>query len=283
LKTTPYTVKGTSVKGCYTYDTLTITVIPKIHLKFNNEVNICVGDSVQLLVSGAKYYEWTPSLDLSADNIQNPIAKPTRTTRYRVIGFDDYNCSRDTGYILVGVGQYPTVDLGPDQLLATGTLFPLKPIITEGPIQTWLWSPVKDLSCIDCPNPYIRVRNQITYFVTATNFYGCSGSDSITIKVFCENSQVFIPNAFTPDNDGRNDIFMVRASGIQEIKSFRIFNRWGELVFDKANFQPNDPNFGWNGKIKGVVPGPDVFVYTLEVICDDGTSYFYKGNVSLLK
>jgi hypothetical protein len=76
---------------------------------------------------------------------------------------------------------------------------------------------------------------------------------------------------------------MIRASGIQEIKSFRIFNRWGELVFDKANFQPNDPAFGWNGKIKGIVPGSDVFVYTVEVICDDGTPYFYKGNVSLLK
>jgi gliding motility-associated-like protein len=282
-KATPYTVKGTTKYGCYAYDTILVKVIPKIKIEATKNDSICIGESLQLLASGAKYYEWSPSIGLSATDIQNPIASPTRTTRYRVVGFDEYSCFRDTAFVLIGVGGYPKVDLGPDQLLATGSLFQLKPKFTEGPIKTWSWGPDKDLSCINCASPIARVRNQITYFVTATNYYGCSGSDTISIKVFCENAQVYIPNAFTPDNDGNNDIFMVRASGIQEVKSFRIFNRWGELLFDKANFQPNDPSFAWDGRIRGVIPGPDVFVYTVEVICDDGTPYFYKGNVSLLK
>jgi gliding motility-associated-like protein len=94
---------------------------------------------------------------------------------------------------------------------------------------------------------------------------------------------VFIPNAFTPNGDGFNDVLMVRASGIALVKTFRIFNRWGEVVFEKGNFQPNDPQYGWDGKIKGVESGPDVFVYTAEVVCENGTTFSYKGNVSILK
>ena len=67
------------------------------------------------------------------------------------------------------------------------------------------------------------------------------------------------------------------------VSSLRIYNRWGKLIFDRANFEPNDPKFAWDGRINGVIGGPDVFVYTVEVICDDGTPYFYKGNLSLLK
>jgi gliding motility-associated-like protein len=183
----------------------------------------------------------------------------------------------------VGVGGYPKVNLGPDRVLSTGTLLKLEPTFTEGPIESWLWKPDKDLSCTTCPSAIVQVKTDITYVVKATNYFGCSGTDSINIKVFCTDAQVYIPNAFTPDNDGYNDIFMIRATGIQQVKSFRIFNRWGALIFEKINFKPNDPNFAWDGTIRGRTSSAEVFVYTVEVICDEGTPYFYKGNVSLLK
>jgi len=167
--------------------------------------------------------------------------------------------------------------------LSTGTLFPLKTTYTQGPMKTWSWSPSTFLSCTTCPLPIADIHRKITYFVTATNHYGCAGTDSIHIEAFCSDAQVYIPNAFTPDNDGLNDILMVRATGIQLVKSFKVFNRWGGLVFDKANFKPNDPVFGWDGRINGVVPHPDVFVYIAEVICENGSAYSYKGNVTLLK
>ncbi|RYY11382.1 MAG: T9SS type B sorting domain-containing protein, partial [Chitinophagaceae bacterium] len=112
---------------------------------------------------------------------------------------------------------------------------------------------------------------------------GCTARDTIGIKTFCENSQVFIANAFTPDNDGINDILLVQGKGIVQVKSFRVFNRWGEVVFEKTGFSPNDPSAGWDGRIKGTIGGPDVFVYTAEVICENGTTYTYKGNTSILK
>jgi gliding motility-associated-like protein len=278
-----YTVKGTTQYGCFSYDTLLVTVVPDFKINVSKNDSICIGDSVLLMATGAKYYDWSPGIGLSTVNNQNPFAKPLKTTQYRVVGYDEYGCFRDTGYVTVYVSEYPKLDLGPDQVLATGKLFTLAPKYTAGPIQYWKWTPSKDLSCDNCEKPIVRIRNQITYTATATNYFGCAGSDSITFKVFCENTQVYIPNAFTPDNDGLNDKFMVRASGIQLVKSFRIFNRWGELVFEKTNFQPNDPANGWDGKIRGIIQGPDVFVYTVEVLCDNGIPYFYKGNVSLLK
>jgi PKD repeat protein len=283
LKSTFYTVKGATNFGCFSYDTINVTVINDFRITVSRNDSICIGDSIQLLATGAKFYDWSPSTGLSSNNIQNPVAKPTKTTRYRVIGYDEYGCFRDTNYVTISVSEYPKVDLGPDQLLSTGSLFVMNPKYSSGPIKTWVWTPGKDLSCTNCEKPTVRIRNQITYTANATNYFGCSGTDSITFKVFCENSQVYIPNAFTPDSDGLNDKFMVRASGIQIIKSFRVFNRWGEIVFEKVNFQPNDPVFGWDGSIRGVIQGPDVFVYTVEVLCDNGIPYFYKGNVSLLK
>jgi gliding motility-associated-like protein len=93
---------------------------------------------------------------------------------------------------------------------------------------------------------------------------------------------VYIPNAFSPDDDGVNDIFMIRGVGIS-IKSFRIFNRWGNLVFEKQSFDANDPKYAWDGKIKGVPATPDVFVYIAEIVCDNGTIKMFKGNVTVLK
>ena len=112
---------------------------------------------------------------------------------------------------------------------------------------------------------------------------GCSDSLMKNITVTNIGSKIYIPNAFTPDGDGINDVFMIRGNGLIKVKYFRIFNRWGELIFEKQNFKPNDPSLGWDGKIKGVVGPPDVFVYTADIMCENGSSYLYKGNVSIIR
>jgi hypothetical protein len=67
------------------------------------------------------------------------------------------------------------------------------------------------------------------------------------------------------------------------VRSFRVYSRWGELVFERRNFLPNDPSFGWDGKIKGVTGAPEVYVFTAEVVCENDLIYTYKGNATLLK
>ena len=126
------------------------------------------------------------------------------------------------------------------------------------------------------------LKNDITYIAIAENSYGCKAADTINIKIFCKSSQVFIPNAFTPDGDGINDVLMVRASGILMVKTFKVFNRFGQIVFEKNNFSPNVSSLGWDGRVNGKVSSTEVFIYTAEVVCENGVSFTYKGNTTLI-
>ncbi|GAB2807280.1 PKD domain-containing protein [Ferruginibacter profundus] len=277
-----YKVKGTSSFGCVAYDSVVLNVIKPFKMKVSPDDTLCIGESTSMLASNANSYIWSPPTNLSGLNTANPSAKPSATIRYQVIGFDGHNCFADTGYVLITVGPKPKVNIGPDRTLATGTHLTLNGVTQNGPIIKWEWTPASELSCSDCPSPSTIVRNNSFYTVQVTNTFGCIAADTIFINSICKSAQVYIPNAFTPDNDGLNDILMVRGSGIT-VKSFRIFNRWGELVFEKANFYPNDPKYGWDGKVRGVPATPDVFVYTAEIFCDNGIPYTYKGNITILK
>ena len=283
LTTTPYVVTGTNSFGCSDWDTVVVTVMQPFKMNVSPNDSICIGSSSLLQASGASSYRWSPATGLSSTTIPNPIATPSVTTTYRVVGYDGFNCFTDTAFVVVAVGQYPTVELGPDLTLSTGTLQPLSSTVQNGPIRTWEWKPATDLSCANCPLPVAHIKKDITYTVKVTTPYGCSDTDTLSIKTFCESAQVFVPNAFTPDGDGINDIAMVRGKGIVTVKTFRIFNRWGEVVFERNNFPPNETRHGWDGKVKGVIGGPDVFVYTAEVVCENGTTYTYKGNISIIK
>jgi gliding motility-associated-like protein len=149
-------------------------------------------------------------------------------------------------------------------------------------IRKWRWEGA-DFSCLNCPAPVARVVNDACINCTVTNQYGCTSSDTLCIKTFCPTTEVFIPNAFTPDGDGINDRLFVQGKGIKMIKSFRVFSRWGELVFEKTNFSPGDPSMGWDGRVRGKVATPDVFVYVCEIICEKGTPSTFKGNTAIIK
>ncbi|WP_349318365.1 PKD domain-containing protein [Chitinophaga sp. MM2321] len=192
---------------------------------------------------------------------------------------------------LIQIGEKPVVVFARDTLiLPTGSRLNLAPVITNAadpgvlPIQSYTWTPLQDLDCNDaiCSSPLVTVKNNICYNVKVTNIYGCSGSDDVCINVFCKNSQVFIPNAFAPNgNVPENRILIVRASGIASVKSFRVFNRWGRLMFERSNFPPNSIEFGWDGRVNGKLADTGVYVYTVDVICENGVPYSFKGNVTL--
>lgn len=199
------------------------------------------------------------------------------------------SASSDT---LVQIGGYPVVKFVPDSLtLPTGFLLNLTPVITNSadpnilPIKKYEWSPMQDIACNDavCASVRATIKNNTCYTVKASNIFGCSGSDTICIKTFCQGAQVFIPNAFVPfGNVAENTRLMVRATGIFSVKSFRIFNRWGKIVFERDNFPPNVPGFGWDGRVNGKPADPGVYVYTATVVCENGVPYTFKGNITLL-
>ncbi len=277
-----YVVEGTNITGCKSYDTVIVAVIQPFDMIVSPNDSMCTGKSVNLKAMNADTYIWSPSTGLNNPNIAEPTATPTSSIRYQVIGHDSHHCFSDTGYVNITVGQSPTVHAGADIEAAAGSTVVLHAAAQNGPIIGFTWSPATNLSCADCATPTLVVGANTTYVVTVENKFGCKASDTVNIVSFCKNAQVFIPNAFTPDGDGANDVLMVRGTGIT-VKSLRIFNRWGNLVFEKQSFPPNEPKYGWDGKVKGVLASPDVFVYIAEVVCDNGTPYFYKGNVSLLQ
>jgi gliding motility-associated-like protein len=283
LTNTTYYVKGINNFGCPGYDTVAITVFQPIQITASPDAVICAKESVNLFASGANSYVWSPAAGLSGTTIADPIATPSVTTRYRVIGFDGHSCFTDTAYVNITVNPIPTLQLGPDLTLPTGTIHTFTPVATKGPIVFWQWTPGTNLSCTDCPNPSATIKTDISYHAFIRNIYGCTAVDSVNIKTFCEGSQVFIPNAFSPDGDGVNDILMVRAKGVETVRLLRIFTRWGELVFEKTNFPPNSPAFGWDGRIRGVTAPAEVYVYIAEVTCDNLQTYTYKGNITILK
>jgi len=281
---TAYVVRGTNAQGCTSADTMLVEVIQPIKVTVSPADTICIGDRTQLFANGGTRFLWNPANGLSSATEPNPIATPVKTTPYRVITGDRYNCFADTGYVTVVVGLYPTVRLGTGTLVVAGTDIRFNPTFTNGPFKNYLWTPNVGLTCSNCPNPVATINNNITYRLTAQNIYGCSAGDTISYTVQCQEAQqVFVPNAFSPDGDNVNDVLMVRGRGIATVKYFRIFNRWGELVFERNNFNPNDPLQGWDGRIRGQAGNPDVYVYTAEVICSAGGVFVKKGNVTLFR
>jgi gliding motility-associated-like protein len=283
ITTTQFVVKGTNAIGCSSTDSVTVQVVQPLKISVNENDTLCIGESAQLFASGADRYQWSPSVGLSATNIPNPIAKPNTTTIYRVIGFDSYNCFTDTAFTTVAVGRYPTVELGKGDTVVAGTAITFKPVLTNGPFKNFYWTPSKGLSADNIENPVATINNPITYTLVAENIYGCTATDTISYFVTCsKDDQVYIPNAFSPDGDGVNDVFMVYGKGIK-VDYFRIYNRWGQLVFDGgSNYLPNVPQSGWDGKVGGKLAAQDVYVYMVQVRCTAGGTFTYKGNVSLL-
>jgi gliding motility-associated-like protein len=281
--TTTYTVTALTNGGCPGADTVRVTVFQPIDINVSPNKQICTNESFRLSASGASTYLWSPAQGLNSTTSANPTTTTTSTIQYMVVGFDNHNCFKDTGYVKITILPKPTLQLGADQTVSTGTVVPLTAATTNGPIVSWLWTPATDLSCNTCPRPMATIKKDITYTATVKNIHGCVATDDIHFHTICEGSQVYVPNAFTPDGDGKNDILMIRSKGIEVVRSFKIYSRWGELIFEQNNFPPNNPTYGWDGKIKGVVGSAEVYVYVAQVTCDNVKDFIIKGNISILK
>lgn len=166
--------------------------------------------------------------------------------------------------------------------VSTGTNLP----VTYGPeVVKYAWTPDKNLSCTDCPSPFANPKSTTTYTVKVTDQYGCTNAADVTVTVVCNGLNYFIPNTFSPNGDGVNDVFAPRGVGLARVNSMRIFNRWGQMVFEKMNFMANDrtPTGGWDGTYKGKPASADVYVYIIEFVCENNAIVPVKGNVALVR
>jgi gliding motility-associated-like protein len=148
---------------------------------------------------------------------------------------------------------------------------------------SYSWVPPATLDCSDCPQPVSTTKLNTKYTVTVVDSNGCKNTSFVEVIVTCKGADIFLPNTFSPNGDGSNDIFYARGKGLDRVKSLRIFNRWGEIVFEKRDFPVNDPSVGWDGKYKGNKALPDVYVYQVEIFCENGEIVRFSGNVALIQ
>ena len=173
------------------------------------------------------------------------------------------------------VGRNVVVEGEPIQLIAL-TNVPLDQL------DSIVWSHPDLLSCIDCLNPTATLTEAVTVTVTAY-LNGCEVSDELLIHVEYE-SPIYVPNAFSPNSDNVNDLFQIYAGDrVVNIKSFTVFDRWGEMVYIHKDFVPNEPPTGWDGTFHGEPMQPAVYVWFAEVELVDGTTELLEGDVTLIR
>ncbi|MCB9274756.1 MAG: gliding motility-associated C-terminal domain-containing protein [Lewinellaceae bacterium] len=156
--------------------------------------------------------------------------------------------------------------------------------IPESEISSISWTAADSLSCYDClRTAVIRPTNSGSYLVRVVDNNGCAAQDQL-ILFLNKKRNIFVPNVFSPNGDGANDVFMAFAGpDVVKIRSFLVFNRWGESVFEVYGPPPNDPNYGWDGTYRGELYNGAVFAWFAEVEFVDGVVELFKGDVTLLR
>jgi gliding motility-associated-like protein len=196
--------------------------------------------------------------------------------------------------LIVPMAPDPQIDIIPEVNIILGDEVQLNALLPPGYplalVDTIIWEPTDGLTfsgtdIFSLLRPIASPFRSTEYTVTLISGEGCIAEDRIIVRVDTE-PHVYIPNAFSPWNaDGQNDIVYIFADGYQVtgIRSFKIFDRWGDQVFEDYNFQPNDPTHGWDGVHKGELMNPAVFVYVAEVEMIDGRIILFKGDITLVR
>ncbi len=280
--TTTYLVTATNANGCRAKDSVTVKVVQPIKMNYNSQAKLCFGQSVNLHADGAMRYEWLPAKGLSNPHSATPVAKPETTTTYSVIGTDAKGCFKDTGYITVSVNALPTVDAGDDKRIVSGSPADLVPIVSADVTEV-NWSPTGSIFRNSGNGITVKPLASTEYTVEVINAGGCSAKDKVNITVTSAGGEVFVPNTFSPNADGSNDLFYPRAAGSVKINRLKIFNRNGVAVFEKMNFYTNDVSAAWDGTSKGARLVADVYMYAIEYAGMDGKPNIITGNVTLLR
>lgn len=279
-----YSLTGTTQFGCRDSITVPVESYHRNVVGIRSDTVICAGDQARLFAFGGQSYRWRPGNTVSDSTIYNPIATPTVTTVYTVY-VKENPCFDTTLNVRVTVIPIPILRVPPTITIIAGNSVQLYADSLNAVVLTsYAWTPADStLTCTDCPHPIATPIVTTTYSVAASTIEGCTGYASVTIKLLCETSQVFIPNTFTPNGDGVNDRFYVSGKGLGLIKRMAVYNRWGELVYEAYNVRPNDPGVGWDGTYRGEIVAPDVFIYVLDVMCSTGEPFVFRGDISLVR
>jgi len=281
-------VTVTDANGCVHVDSLMLNEPNPISYSFETEDVTCFGGDIGTLtisdvVGGNGNGTYTYSLD-GENYLTSPTFIRLEAGDYEFYIQDSEECTTSQAFT---INQLPEliVDLGEDIELAYGESDTLIPIINQSGTFEYQWatfSPDSALTCMDCPMPIADPVYDTDYTLQVTDANGCTATDDIRVNVY-KTQRVFIPNAFTPNDDGANDIFMVHADSAAVSAHVRVFDRWGKWVYDKPNARLNNPEDGWDGTHNGNDSPTGVYVYFVDVRFVGGESVPYRGQFSLIR
>lgn len=277
--TTKYFVTA-STGICHQQDSVTVLVNPAPIPNAGPDSTICFGRNIQLSGSGGIAYFWSPSTSLNNNRIQNPttINLPGSIT-YALHVTDANGCnSLKKDEVVISVTRQAIVEAGRDTVLALGQPVTLQAFdINHVGFNQFEWTPYNGLNNPFTQTVIARPDRDMLYTITARTAAGCVATDRIKIQVY-KGPEIYVPNAFTPNNDGTNDILKAIPVGIRDFRYFRIYDRWGNLVFATTN-----PTYGWDGRIKGVIQSTATYVWMAEGIDYMGKTVQRRGSVIVIK
>ncbi|MCB0768885.1 MAG: gliding motility-associated C-terminal domain-containing protein [Flavobacteriales bacterium] len=277
-----YHVRASNGSICAATDSVVIST-SLVNALVQGDTTICAQDTAQLFLLGidpGSSIDWMPNDEiLIGQGTTNATIAPDASTVYAVNVVSQSGCTWSSTIgvevsPLVGSTVNATVDQG---IVSPGTTVQLSAWPSDG--VNYGWSPAGSVSDPISRTPTATVNSTTTFTVTVSDGI-CTREASVTVEVrelLCEDPDIFVPNTFTPNGDGNNDVLLVRGRSISELE-FMVFDRWGEKVFETY-----DQSRGWDGTFQGIPVDPAVFVYHLTVYCVDGQHFFTKGNVTVVR
>ncbi len=279
-QTVTYVVRGS--KGiCAGSDTLTLTVLPAPRPFAGRDTTLCYLDSLQLQGSGGGQFSWQPASLLTDPLTATPVSTAlTASTWFSLETTGSNGCaSLQPDSVFVTVRNRPAVDIGPDTLVALRQ--PLRLVardVYQSGFTRFSWQPAAGLDAADRQEVTARLETgPVQYTVEAATPEGCRATDTISIQAY-NGPRFYVPSAFTPDQNGLNDQLRIRAAGFSRLYYFRVYNRWGQLLFSTA-----DQAVGWDGRFGGKPAATGVYVWVAAGSTYSGRQVQEKGTVVLIR
>ncbi|MBV6443396.1 MAG: hypothetical protein EPGJADBJ_05135 [Saprospiraceae bacterium] len=270
--------------GCTDTDEVVIT--PKAPLaELDVRQPACYGDKGAIVVkqvNGGKppiRYSLDNGATFTTGNLFTNLVPGT----YTLLAIDAEGCSATVSAV-IEEGELLEITVEPKVTIRIGDTYQINALVSVplSDLSSIVWTPPTGLSCDTCLNPVASPFTSTQYHIEVKSLAGCKDREPLLLIVD-KRVDVYIPNIFSPNGDGDNDVFMIfgEESRINKIKSFQVFSRWGELVMEHYDFLPNDPNYGWDGKHRGEDMNPAVFVWYAVIEFIDGSEVLFEGDVTL--
>jgi gliding motility-associated-like protein len=263
---------------------LHVNPVPPILLS-NKDTSICRGDTIWLSVLGGDSVAWLPNKWIADSAAYDTYARPDSTIKYYVRTIIKSTGCYSTDSVLTTVQQPPTLTIiaSPDSSVVMGEVVTLSAVTDQ--TVTYTWDPADKLSCSNCPNPIFNAFDSTLFNLVIKDLVNCfTLQKSIQINVEEKYPKTFLPKAFNPGSENETDrILTVRGTAIDEVLEFKIYNRWGNIVYEAYNFKTGDASKGWDGTYKGKEQPIDSYIYTIKVRTYSRKEITQKGSVLLIR